>query len=84
MTATVGVMAKDGKKPTSKKRPPSRDKVKYVQIPKEYWDIFHALAQDGEKYEGRSVAYLVKLACRTALQGEGKLDAKGKPIAGAE
>lgn len=73
-------MAKD-KKPGGKKKPfPSRLKVKYVQIPVEYWDAFQGMTEDGGKYEDRSVAYLVKIACKSLLQAEGKVDAKGKVI----
>lgn len=73
-------MAKEPKK-TGKKKPfPSRLAVKYVQIPREYWDIFDGMTEDGEKYEGRSVAFLVKLACRAMLKTEGKVDDKGKPL----
>jgi hypothetical protein len=72
------------KKPDAKKRPPSRDKVKYVQIPKEYWDLLNGLSQDGEKYEGRSVAFLAKLAVRAMLQTEGLVDDKGKPKPGGK
>jgi hypothetical protein len=80
MGNTVLSMAKD--KQGAKKSPPSRDKLKYVGIPREYWDIFAAMTQDGEKYEGRSIAFLVKVACRKMLQEEGKVDEKGKPKAG--
>lgn len=59
---------------------PSREKLKYVGIPKEYWAIADALTADGEKYEGRSVAFLVKVAVRAWLVAEGVVDEKGKPI----
>jgi hypothetical protein len=73
-------MAKDAKKPTNKKKPASRDKLKYVGIPKEFWLVFEELSQDGEKYEGRSIAFLVKMACRSMLQAEGRVDDKGKVL----
>lgn len=77
-------MAKKTKKPAKAKGPkkpfPSRLKVKYVQVPKEYWDAFDGMTQSGEKYEDRSVAYLVKMACRAMLQAEGRVDDKGKVI----
>ncbi len=85
MTGNVLDMAKDAKKkPVGKKVPPSRAKLKYVGIPKEYWLIFEAMSRDGEKYEGRSIAFLVKMACRSMLQAEGKLDEKGKPLPKSE
>lgn len=60
--------------------PPSRGKLTYTAIPKEYGDILKGLTEEGEEYEGRSVMFLTKLAVRAFLQGKGKLDAKGKPI----
>lgn len=83
MTDNVLSMAKEPKKPKrsrqGKKPFPSRLNVKYVQIPKEYWQILDGLTADGAKYEDRSVAYLAKIAVRKFLQDEGKLDEKGKP-----
>lgn len=73
-------MAKPRKKPPS--QPPARQKVSYVAVPVEYGAILDALCADGEKYEGRSRAFLAKLAVRAFLQAEGKVDAKGKPIEG--
>lgn len=64
------------KKPTF----PSRQKVTYPAIPKEYAELLRSLTADGEKYEGRSVSFLAKLAVRAFLQAEGKLDAKGRPV----
>lgn len=81
MDANVLSMAKAPKK-QAKKRPPSRDKVKYVQIPRDYWEMLHKLTEDGEKYEGRSVAYLAKVAVRAMLRAEGKVDDKGRAIEG--
>lgn len=81
MNANVLHMAKEPKK-TAKKRPPSRDRVKYVQIPKEYWELLDGLTEDAEKYEGRSVSFLTKMAVRAFLRTEGLVDDKGKPIEG--
>ncbi|QDU24198.1 hypothetical protein [Urbifossiella limnaea] len=61
-------------------RYPSRDKVTYTAIPKEYGDILKAMTADSEEYEGRSVAFLTKLAVREFLQRKGRLDDKGRPI----
>jgi hypothetical protein len=61
-------------------RYPSRDKVTYTAIPKEYGDILRSLTADSEEYEGRSVAFLTKLAVREFLQRKGRLDDKGRPI----
>ena len=69
---------KGGAKPT---RPPSRENTKYAGIPRDYWDLLEAMTADGEKFEGRSVAFLVKLGVRMLLQQEGKVDSKGKPVA---
>lgn len=84
MSGNVLDMAKEPKKPSGKgragKKPfPSRLNVKYVQIPKDYWHILDGLTVDGAKYEGRSVAFLAKIAVRKFLQDEGLVDEKGKP-----
>lgn len=78
----VNVLGMGKEQKGGKKKPPSREKLKYVGIPREYWEIFDALGADGEKYEGRSVAYLVKIAVRKMLQDEGKVDERGKPKQG--
>lgn len=80
MTNTLLDMPKPPKKGTKGKTFPSREKVKYAGIPAEYWSLLDGLTADGEKYEGRSVAFLSKLAVRAFLQAEGKLDEKGRPI----
>lgn len=72
---------KNAKGRAGKKPFPSREKVKYVSVPRDYWDLVKSLTGDGEKYEGRSVAFLAKLALRAWLQAEGKVDEKGKPKA---
>lgn len=59
---------------------PSREKIKYLGVPKEYWDMLDAMTADGEEFEGRSVSFLGKLAVRAFLQARGKLDDKGRPI----
>jgi len=61
-------------------RYPSRDRVKYTGIPREYWDLLDGMTGDGEEYEGRSVAFLAKIAVRAFLQSKGKLDGKGRPL----
>lgn len=85
MVDNVLGMAKVPKKPkgtrSGKKPFPSRLNVKYVQIPKEFWEMLDGLTADGAKYEDRSVAYLAKIAVRAFLQAEGKLDEKGRPKA---
>ncbi len=81
MTATLHDMPKKTKGSASPKpKYPSREKLKYVGIPKEFWELVYGMTEDGEKYEGRSIAYLVKIAVRTFLQSEGKVDAKGRPV----
>ena len=44
------------------------------------FDLLDGLTADGEKYEGRSVAFLTKMAVRAFLQNEGKVDDKGRPL----
>jgi hypothetical protein len=70
-------MAKPRKKKV--KAYPSREKVAYVGVPRVYGALLDSLTADGEKYEGRSRAFLAKLALRRFLQSEGLLDDKGKP-----
>ena len=84
MTSNVFDMAKGDKKTAKKKPYPSRLKVKYVQIPKAYWEMLDGLTADGAKHEGRSVAYLARIAVKKLLQDEGLLDDKGKPKGEAE
>ncbi len=60
-------------------RYPSRDKVTYTAIPREYGDLLKGLTADGEAYEGRSVAFLTKIAVREFLHRLGKVDEKGRP-----
>ena len=70
------------RKPTPKKPKafPSRQKVSYTAVPKEYAQLLRELTAEGEKYEARSVAYLTRVALRAFLQAEGKLDDKGRPL----
>ncbi len=70
------------KKGAGGKRYPSRAKVTYTGIPAEYAALLRELAADGGKYEGRSVAFLTKLAVRALLRAEGKVDDKGRPLTG--
>ena len=85
MVDNVLDMAKEPKKPkgsrAGKKPFPSRVNVKYVQIPKDYWELLDGLTREGAEFEDRSVAYLAKLAVRAFLHSKGKLDEKGKPKA---
>ena len=83
MTDTVLLMAKS-KKPGDGKAPryPSRSKIKYAGLPREYWELLEGLTVDGAKFEGRSVAYLAKIAVRAFLRAEGLVDDKGKPVEG--
>jgi hypothetical protein len=59
---------------------PSRASVVYVGVPRVYGALLDSMTEDGGKYEGRSRAFLAKLALRRFLQAEGLLDDKGKPI----
>lgn len=82
MTDTVIDMPKKPKKPSGagKKGPyPSRSKIKYAGLPVEYWDLLDSLTVEGGEYEGRSVAFLNKIAVRAFLQTKGLVDEKGKP-----
>jgi hypothetical protein len=81
----VDMPKKPQKTPTSpsgeaKKQYPSRKKVKYVGIPTQYWELLKGMTEDGGDHEGRSMAYLVKIAIRRMLHGSGKVDDKGKPV----
>ena len=58
---------------------PGRQKVAYAAVPVEYAALLDGLTKDSAKYEGRSRTFLVKLALRKFLQGEGLLDEHGKP-----
>lgn len=58
---------------------PSRKKVAYAAVPAEYAPLLGRLAAEGAKYEGRSRAFLTKLALRRFLQAEGLLDESGRP-----
>lgn len=53
-------------KPT---RYPSREKVKYVAVPVEFWDILEAMG----KPDDRSVSYMVRKALREFLERNNKL-----------
>ena len=67
------------KKPgPGKKTYPSRQKVSYTAVPKEYVELLRELAAEGQKYESRSVAFLTRVALRAFLQAEGKLDDRGR------
>lgn len=73
------------KKPTKPKttgktpRYPSREKIKYAGLPKDYWDLLESLTGVAGKYERRSVSFLATLAVRKFLQDEGLVDDLGKP-----
>lgn len=81
MSNSLQVMPRPRKKGAGKpKRPPSRERITYTAIPKEYGDLLRGLTAEGEEYEGRSVAFLTKLAVRAFLQARGKVDARGRPL----
>lgn len=69
-------------KPGKKGPHDARKAVTYAAVPAEYAPLLAALAAEGAKYEGRSRAYLAKLALKRFLQAEGLLDEKGKPVGG--
>jgi hypothetical protein len=69
--------------PKERKPPhPSRAKVTYAAVPVEYAKLLRELAAPGEKHEGRSIAFLTRLAVRAFLAAEGKVDEKGRPVGG--
>ena len=82
MTNTLEAMPKPPKKGKGEKagKYPSREKVTYTAIPREYGDLLKGLTADGEKHQGRSVSFLTKLAVQAFLKAEGKLDDKGRPV----
>lgn len=81
MTGTISVamprkkQSDDGGKkgPDKAHRFPSRAKTKYAGIPKAYWDALELLAKEDEKYDERSVAWLVTRAVRKFLEEHGRL-----------
>jgi hypothetical protein len=82
VTNTLDAMPKPPKKGKDAKpgKYPSREKVTYTAIPREYGELLKELTADGEKHQGRSVSFLTKLAVQAFLKAEGKLDEKGKPL----
>lgn len=57
---------------TDAKRYPSRDKVKYVAVPVEYWDVLNDIGGEEE----RSVSYMAKIAIREFLERRNRLPSK--------
>jgi hypothetical protein len=56
-------------------RYPSRAAVKYVGIPKEFWDILEAMGAPDD----RSVAWMARKAIREYLERNGQLPKKQPP-----
>jgi hypothetical protein len=75
----------DKPKPASPGKPryPSRERVKSVSIPKDYWEMLDAATRDDDRYEERTVAYLVRVAIREWLERHGKLPPRKPPPPGA-
>jgi hypothetical protein len=78
MTQLTAMPPKKKSKDTSPtgKRFPSREKIKYVGIPTNFWEALESMSvAEGTdpRFEGRSVAYMSTLAIREFLEKHGKL-----------